>query len=769
MEIPDMLNDPPFSVHNERTTEGSPALCLRAGELEDEDEKDLFPPLPSSSSAKSPARAGIKTEPVGRNKKPWDAGGFSLPRVSESEFDELEIFGATPPAREGDTVRQFLNHRYSTSGSSFSSSIPSSTPRSHTRFSSISTIGDVCPMEPSPKASFLEPSRSDYPSYIGQCPQQLGRNEIMSPAIETPMSSMEYLSTQGYSRPGSPSDAIIIPKLSKRLDKAGVHEAPCSTQPISKFGMSLIPPDFDSNRGHKRTCSAPGPHDNSSINQSNHLAHRASQSITPAPAFDQRTPNIFLNSPETRLQGPQNSRMNCEFEENCDTNSTLRKAISHIFGRNKLCTRAIPEEVWVHWCRKHYQRDRYRELHEYTKRQCSLVMDQINRIQEWSDVNSANGVATVVQDWTLSMRKRERERNSKSKRLPNEESDREDDPNAFCTGSGVPPWLKDLCDKRYSTDEILAIAARIKHEIASSKAQSYPEIEILPNIPTNSVEDATSKTQGKQKPSSSTVHKRSRSLSVTGHPEPNLAQWSGQTIYMPASDTEKRQRTMPFISREYAGYTHSREIPTMLADARSTVRLPHRPIPIPRTRGSRIREASYASEAARISFNHMRYPLPTPIQPTLPSRHVTQLESNISGPGRLGHQRSISDYISRSENMPFSFQVDGPSPPAPFSTPHHEPAYGHHGTSATNNYHIIPRQGFHLPNESEYLQPTSHHGQYVDRSRHSRHQSTPNATIALSSYQTNRNGQGYDPNHIDGQPGNSRHPSSLPRLPLHYG
>ncbi|KAI0434265.1 hypothetical protein F5Y09DRAFT_357110 [Xylaria sp. FL1042] len=724
MEIPNMLNDPPFPISGDITTGGVRILRLRAVAPGDEDRENPVPSVPVSFSEKSPTPAVIKAESVHCNKKPWDAGGYSLPRVSESDF-ELDLYEATTSAREGATSRQSLNHRYSVSGSSFSSSVPSSTPCSHTRFSSISTTGDIYPMDPSPKVPFSESSRPDYPGSVGQCPQQLGRNEIMSPATETPMSTADNLLIQGYSRPGSPSDAIIMPKLPKRLDKPGMHETPRSTETISGFSSSLTPPDLDSNKGHKRTCSAPGPHNSNLFNQPIYATYRAtrhtSRPTTPAPPFGQQTPNIFLNSHGTGSPVPRDSHMECMYEPNCNTNSTLRKAISHIFGRNKLCTRAIPEEVWVHWCRKHYQRDRYRELHEYTKRQCELVITQVRRIQDWSDSNQRNGVAAVVQDWTLSMRKRERERNSKSKRPHSDGNDgKEDDPSSCCTGSVVPPWLEEQCDRRHSTEEILKIAARIEREIVSSMAQHYPEIEILPNIPTNSVEDTKSKTQGKRNSSRSTIHKRSRSLSVTRHQEPESSHWSGQATYMPSFDTEKRQRTMHTESHEYSGYTHPREVATMVPNFHSTVRLPYRPAfgHIHRAQGSPTGEASYGREAARNSQYHMRGPLPTPIQPTLRSPRVTQLEPTTPGPSRIGHQRSISEYISRSENMPFSFQVNGPSPPVPFSAPYHEPAYTHHGSSPTNSYHIVPNQGFHLPTESGYLQPNTHRAHLIIQDLH---------------------------------------------------
>ncbi|KAL8946270.1 MAG: hypothetical protein Q9183_007929, partial [Haloplaca sp. 2 TL-2023] len=37
-----------------------------------------------------------------------------------------------------------------------------------------------------------------------------------------------------------------------------------------------------------------------------------------------------------------------------------RKVVSHIFGRNKRCTHQIPEDCWIKYCRKHYQRQKYR-------------------------------------------------------------------------------------------------------------------------------------------------------------------------------------------------------------------------------------------------------------------------------------------------------------------------------------------------------------------------------------------------------------------------
>ncbi|KAK8128824.1 NADH-ubiquinone oxidoreductase 49 kDa subunit [Apiospora sp. TS-2023a] len=57
-------------------------------------------------------------------------------------------------------------------------------------------------------------------------------------------------------------------------------------------------------------------------------------------------------SPVDNTVASMSADIKCMYMESCDTGSQPRKAISHIFGRNKLCTRMIPDQVWVHFCRK---------------------------------------------------------------------------------------------------------------------------------------------------------------------------------------------------------------------------------------------------------------------------------------------------------------------------------------------------------------------------------------------------------------------------------
>lgn len=183
----------------------------------------------------------------------------------------------------------------------------------------------------------------------------------------------------------------------------------------------------------------------------------------------------------------------CMYIPNCDTGSQLRKAISHIFGRNKMCTRLIPQHIWVHYCRKHYQRSRYRNPKEYAKLQCDLVQKQIRAIREWSNANVQNGAAGTVKDWGLAVRKREQKRldditASGRKRTASaafeQDSGDEDGGHGLSAvpATAVPSWLLGLCGKGYSTDAILDIFSRLHTEILNDEMPCFPDIEILPNI-----------------------------------------------------------------------------------------------------------------------------------------------------------------------------------------------------------------------------------------------------------------------------------------------
>ncbi|KAI2630069.1 hypothetical protein GGS21DRAFT_213301 [Xylaria nigripes] len=176
----------------------------------------------------------------------------------------------------------------------------------------------------------------------------------------------------------------------------------------------------------------------------------------------------------------------CLYSATCDTGSSLRKAISHIFGRNKLCTRKIPQFVWVHYCRKHYQRSRYRNGAEYTRIQCDLVLLQLNRLQAWSDRNKNAGRPGVVQSWSLALRKRESNRlqggSMNEGETDSSGNSANSGKNAVINGTAVPDWLRAKCRDGYSTQEIEAIVKEIQGLIDQGQLSQIPDIEFLPNI-----------------------------------------------------------------------------------------------------------------------------------------------------------------------------------------------------------------------------------------------------------------------------------------------
>ena len=93
----------------------------------------------------------------------------------------------------------------------------------------------------------------------------------------------------------------------------------------------------------------------------------------------------------------------CQYTAKCNTGSRdYRKVISHIFGRNKKCTTQIPESCWIIYCRKHYQRTRYRtskaEVKTYFNIQFDNLARQLTRMERWGGVRS----------WTIALRKKER-------------------------------------------------------------------------------------------------------------------------------------------------------------------------------------------------------------------------------------------------------------------------------------------------------------------------------------------------------------------------
>ncbi|KAI9881505.1 MAG: hypothetical protein M1830_000068 [Pleopsidium flavum] len=200
----------------------------------------------------------------------------------------------------------------------------------------------------------------------------------------------------------------------------------------------------------------------------------------------------------------------CSYTADCSTGSPLRKVVSHIFGRNKLCTRQIPKGVWVHYCRKHYQRSRYRNPSGFALLQCDLVRKQIDRLDMWGGVS----------DWIIKVRKREELRLNKENaelaagRIAEDAGSDQDENTAGTTSAmdltpsgkesslcgsadlhlhtprhttAAPSpmsssrWLIKFTGNGKTTKEVLEVLDIIESEIRDTKS-NFPDIEILPNV-----------------------------------------------------------------------------------------------------------------------------------------------------------------------------------------------------------------------------------------------------------------------------------------------
>jgi len=176
-------------------------------------------------------------------------------------------------------------------------------------------------------------------------------------------------------------------------------------------------------------------------------------------------------------------------EEACKLKSdTLRKVVSHIFGRNKTCTRQIPDNVWVQYCRKHYQRLRYRDS-QFPLTQNRLARAQINRTQVWSNGNAACGQTPTLNGWSMVLRKRAVPKAGKKRARNDNDSGDENEENLDDNDSPVttpPSWMLEIVDRHglLSTEEMLHILERLQDQLEDKEdpLSTFPDVEILPSF-----------------------------------------------------------------------------------------------------------------------------------------------------------------------------------------------------------------------------------------------------------------------------------------------
>ncbi|KAI4139516.1 MAG: hypothetical protein L6R39_006252 [Caloplaca ligustica] len=143
-----------------------------------------------------------------------------------------------------------------------------------------------------------------------------------------------------------------------------------------------------------------------------------------------------------------------------------RKVVSHIFGRNKRCTHQIPDDCWIKYCRKHYQRQKYRCPADWFETQLTLVDEQIDKMEAWGGITS----------WTIAIRKKEREildtenaHLAQHNRLPDGPHSRE-------------RFLLPYLGSNKTFDEIRELINVINRECDSTGNKTLPSFELLPAI-----------------------------------------------------------------------------------------------------------------------------------------------------------------------------------------------------------------------------------------------------------------------------------------------
>ncbi|KAI1184595.1 hypothetical protein F5B17DRAFT_72113 [Nemania serpens] len=510
---------------------------------------------------------------------------------------------------------------------------------------------------------------------------------------------------------------------------------------------------------HKRAISSPGPSGINSHHQcfdhsySNCQTHASSQYSThPGTEYNMERSGV------SHLTTKNDHVINCMFSEDCDTGSVPRKAISHIFGRNKVCTRMIPEHVWVHYCRKHYQRTRYHSAQEYSKTQCHLVLLQIRLIHEWSEENRKNGKPEVVKNWTLSMRKREQIRvegmkSNKRRRVENDDTHYHASPighqdNAEARGTGVPEWLRSKCRDGYTTEEIEAIIFRLQEQIVAEKRSHFPDIEILPNIPIGDAENARPRQLNKRRTANSRSHKQSQSLGVNTFSSPRLfmkeqsdpSSWSCQNFSKlpPATYSHPHPQTVykehyPDCTELWLDEAHSRDVPIRgPLPTRGPLYRPmdnsvHCTLPylIPQSQESRARETCYDSKINRGSqYGYNEGPLPAPTHQMSRNAPVPISQNqSVVGPSCPINHTPHSEFPSTpspSRYMNNFFQTNGTgrsiyaSPMQNYDGVNHEPSLErNHRSIPVPNPPSTPYEHNWTPHNYTYSTPERGHSQHT--------------------------------------------------------
>ncbi|KAK0708737.1 hypothetical protein B0T21DRAFT_416134 [Apiosordaria backusii] len=376
-----------------------------------------------------------------------------------------------------------------------------------------------------------------------------------------------------------------------------------------------------------------------------------------------------------------------------DSKVNMRKSMSHIFGRNKSCTRAIPDHVWLMVCRKHYQRARYRSDINYQATLLQRIMIQVVRIQVWSNDNHRTGKEGILKDWTVAVRRREakriedvekdkrkgsKKRNRADVEAEEDELDDADEPDldaAIHQASSVPvpDWFQELCRGGYATIDVLLILQRIDRDMDAGLLSAVPDIELLPNI-------EGAHTAKKAKTKASTAHRRTQSSGAALRRSLPRAAAGPRRASQPTTTTSPEQGfPRPPQSEFTFEQSHTAAYPPVPRDTETTPRIYDSPRILEPTVPQNTPQ--YESRTSRISQN------------SVPAYNATQYDSrpsrmapsygNMTGYDRgeiysvdafgrrSGHQRSVSDasFSNQWSSQGYSQGYSNPSSYTAYSVP----------------------------------------------------------------------------------------------------
>ena len=199
----------------------------------------------------------------------------------------------------------------------------------------------------------------------------------------------------------------------------------------------------------------------------------------------------------------------CEFDPDCQLKSEDRKVVSHFFGRNKSCTRRIPDHLFAPFCRKHYQRSRYRKVMPFGLVQMDLVERTLARMKESGGITCFEVALKLsakreLETWVL----------YEKERLEAQE-----------TGESPPPppgnkefsvekaLVEEHLGKNKTFEEVAALIRTVKEYVQETE-QLPPHFELLPSF-----KDGFGKqgTVAKKKSKPKTITTTTRSSGVKKH------------------------------------------------------------------------------------------------------------------------------------------------------------------------------------------------------------------------------------------------------------